>query len=121
MTTDHVTSAAVTRARDEVCALHAALVQNNLVAWTSGNISARVPGTGLMVIKPSGVAYADLTPESMVLCDLDGHAVEDGFSPSSDTATHASLPAPARGGRGGAHPLHVRHRVGRPGGRPCRA
>jgi L-ribulose-5-phosphate 4-epimerase len=42
-----------------------------------------------MVIKPSGVAYADLTPGSMVVCDLDGHAVDDGFSPSSDTATHA--------------------------------
>ena len=46
-------------------------------------------GTDLMVIKPSGVAYEDLTPESMVLCDLDGNAVEKGFSPSSDTATHA--------------------------------
>ncbi len=94
MTTDHATPAAVTRARDEVCALHAALVENNLVAWTSGNISARVPGAGpggadLMVIKPSGVAYADLTPGSMVVCDLDGHAVDDGLSPSSDTATHA--------------------------------
>ena len=52
-------------------------------------MSARVPGTDLMVIKPSGVAYADLTPGSMVLCDLDGQPVEDGYSPSSDTATHA--------------------------------
>ena len=42
-----------------------------------------------MVIKPSGVAYADLTPGNMVLCDLDGQPVEDGYSPSSDTATHA--------------------------------
>ena len=94
MTTDHVTSAAVARARDEVWALHAALVENNLVAWTSGNISARVAGAGrggtdLMVIKPSGVSYEDLTPESMVLCDLDGNAVEKGFSPSSDAKTHA--------------------------------
>ena len=80
---------AISRARAEVCALHAALVQNNLVAWTSGNVSARVAGTGLMVIKPSGVAYPDLTPGNMVLCDLDGQPVEDGFSPSSDTATHA--------------------------------
>jgi L-ribulose-5-phosphate 4-epimerase len=94
MTTDHATYTAITRAREGVCALHAALVDNGLVAWTSGNISARVPGAGhggadLMVIKPSGVAYPDLTPESMVLCDLDGNAVDDALSPSSDTATHA--------------------------------
>ena len=94
MSTDQAHSAAISRARSDVCTLHAALVENNLVAWTSGNISTRVPGAGpgsadLMVIKPSGVAYDDLTPESMVLCDLEGNAVEDGFSPSSDTATHA--------------------------------
>ena len=94
MTTDHATPAAVTSARESVCALHAALVENSLVAWTSGNISARVPGAGprgadLMVIKPSGVAYADLTPGSMVLCDLDGNTMDGGLSPSSDTATHA--------------------------------
>jgi L-ribulose-5-phosphate 4-epimerase len=41
--------------RETVCALHAELVRNNLVAWTSGNVSARVPGAGLMAIKPSGV------------------------------------------------------------------
>jgi L-ribulose-5-phosphate 4-epimerase len=82
-------SAAISDTRTEVCALHAALVQNSLVAWTSGNVSARVPGADLMVIKPSGVEYADLTPASMVLCDLDGNPVEDGYSPSSDTATHA--------------------------------
>jgi L-ribulose-5-phosphate 4-epimerase len=81
--------AAIADTRAEVCALHGALVENNLVAWTSGNVSARVPGADLMVIKPSGVGYADLTPASMVLCDLDGSPVEDGLSPSSDTATHA--------------------------------
>jgi L-ribulose-5-phosphate 4-epimerase len=86
---EHAISAAISRTRAEVCALHAALVENNLVAWTSGNVSARVPGTDLMVIKPSGVAYADLTPENMVLCDLDGQPVEDEYSPSSDTATHS--------------------------------
>ena len=87
--TDHAISTAITHAREEVARLHAALVDNNLVAWTSGNVSARVPGADLMVIKPSGIAYADLTPGTMVLCDLDGNAVGDGFSPSSDTATHA--------------------------------
>ena len=75
--------------------LHADLAAAGLVAWTSGNISARVPGESLMVIKPSGVSYAELTPESMVVCDLDGRVVEDPavnpsrYQPSSDTATHA--------------------------------
>jgi L-ribulose-5-phosphate 4-epimerase len=93
MTMDPATAAAVARTRSEVCDLHAALVENNLVAWTSGNVSARVPGTGpgggLLVIKPSGVGYAELTPESMVVCDLDGTPVDGEYSPSSDTATHA--------------------------------
>jgi L-ribulose-5-phosphate 4-epimerase len=89
MSTGHASSAAaISVARAEVSRLHAALVENNLVAWTSGNISARVPGTELMVIKPSGVAYPDLTPETMVVCDLDGQVVEGTLSPSSDTATH---------------------------------
>ena len=78
--------------RETVCALHAELVRNNLVAWTSGNVSARLPGSDLMVIKPSGVSYDDLTPESMVVCDLDGEAVSaNQLSPSSDTATHAYI------------------------------
>jgi L-ribulose-5-phosphate 4-epimerase len=81
--------------RQAVCDLHAELAASGLVAWTSGNISARVPGADLMVIKPSGVGYGELTPESMVVCDLDGKAVEDcavnhtRYRPSSDTATHA--------------------------------
>jgi L-ribulose-5-phosphate 4-epimerase len=81
--------AALREARIQVSDLHAELVTAGLVAWTSGNISARVPGTELMVIKPSGVSYPDLTPESMVVCDLDGQVVEGSLSPSSDTATHA--------------------------------
>ncbi len=84
---------ALAAARREVCDLHAALVENGLVAWTSGNVSARVPGTGgspdLMVIKPSGISYAGLTPESMVVCDLAGNRVAGELSPSSDTAAHA--------------------------------
>jgi L-ribulose-5-phosphate 4-epimerase len=75
--------------RVEVDALHAELVRNNLVAWTSGNVSARAGD--LIVIKPSGISYDDLTPESMVLCDLDGKPVGQGLSPSSDTATHAYI------------------------------
>ncbi len=87
-----VESREVAALREAVCALHAELVRNNLVAWTSGNVSARLPGSDLMVIKPSGVSYGDLTPESMVVCDLDGMAVSaNGLSPSSDTATHAYI------------------------------
>jgi L-ribulose-5-phosphate 4-epimerase len=89
MSIDSAVTTAVREARAQVASLHAELVTAHLVAWTSGNISARVPGTDLMVIKPSGVAYADLTPESMVVCDLDGQVVEGPLSPSSDTATHA--------------------------------
>ncbi|MEV4247958.1 L-ribulose-5-phosphate 4-epimerase [Streptosporangium canum] len=75
--------------RETVCALHRELVRNNLVAWTAGNVSGRVPGEDLFVIKPSGVPYDDLTPEAMVVCDLEGDLVEGAFSPSSDTAAHA--------------------------------
>ena len=79
----------VAELREIVSDLHAELPRNGLVVWTSGNVSARVPGADLMVIKPSGVGYDDLTPESMVVCDLDGNPVSDGYTPSSDTATHA--------------------------------
>ena len=77
----------VAELREIVSDLHAELPRNGLVAWTSGNVSARIPGADLMVIKPSGIGYDDLTPESMVLCDLDGNTVSDGYSPSSDTAS----------------------------------
>ncbi len=91
MTGDQATEAAIAQVRRAVAGLHAELVSNGLVAWTSGNISARVPGTGLMVIKPSGVAYRDLTPESMVVCDLAGARLGGGLAPSSDTASHAYI------------------------------
>jgi L-ribulose-5-phosphate 4-epimerase len=77
------------RVRRTVCDLHAELPRGGLVVWTSGNISARVPGTDLMVIKPSGVSYGDLTPESMVVTDVDGRVVDGAYAPSSDTAAHA--------------------------------
>jgi L-ribulose-5-phosphate 4-epimerase len=80
---------AVEAVKADVCALHAYLPAAELVAWTSGNVSARVPGTELMVIKPSGVEYADLTPESMVVCDLHGNKIEGDYAPSSDTGSHA--------------------------------
>jgi L-ribulose-5-phosphate 4-epimerase len=74
--------------REEMYRLHLELPKNNLVAWTSGNISGRDPSTGLVVIKPSGVMYSDLTPEQMVVLDIDGNIVEGTLKPSSDTATH---------------------------------
>jgi L-ribulose-5-phosphate 4-epimerase len=80
---------AVARMRDDVCRLHAELVRYELVAWTAGNVSGRIPGEDLMVIKPSGVSYDDLTPESLVVCSLDGSVVEGDYAPSSDTASHA--------------------------------
>jgi L-ribulose-5-phosphate 4-epimerase len=89
--------------RVEVSALHAELPRHGLVVWTSGNLSARVPapqrGLGLrggdegdlMVIKPSGVLYDELTPDAMVVCDLNGEAVEGTLAPSSDAATHGYI------------------------------
>ncbi|MDA8437974.1 MAG: L-ribulose-5-phosphate 4-epimerase [Propionibacterium sp.] len=79
----------VERLKREVAALHAELPRNNLVVWTAGNVSARVPGADLLVIKPSGVSYDDITPEAMVVCDLDGNLIEGDRKPSSDTAAHA--------------------------------
>jgi L-ribulose-5-phosphate 4-epimerase len=75
--------------RRDVCALHAELTRYQLVVWTAGNVSARVPGHDLLVIKPSGVAYDQLTPENMVVCDLEGRVVEGEHAPSSDTEAQA--------------------------------
>ena len=75
--------------REQVAVLHAELVRYGLVVWTAGNVSGRVPGHELLVIKPSGVSYDELTPESMIVCDLDGTVVEGDLAPSSDTAAHA--------------------------------
>lgn len=77
--------------RTEVCQLHAELPKNNLVAWTSGNISARDAATGQVVIKPSGLRFDDLTPENMVIVDLRGRVLEGGLQPSSDTASHCYI------------------------------
>lgn len=74
--------------REELVVLHRELPKNNLVTWTSGNVSARDLQTGLVVIKPSGIRYEDLTPESMVVVDLEGKVVEGKYKPSSDTFAH---------------------------------
>ncbi|WP_374946284.1 L-ribulose-5-phosphate 4-epimerase [Agreia sp.] len=84
---------AIARVRADVAALHGELVRYGLVTWTGGNISGRVPGADLFVIKPSGVDYDALTPGNMILCDLDGEVIAgtpgSERSPSSDTAAHA--------------------------------
>ncbi len=103
MTAGAGSAGAIGEIRAELCRLHAALVESNLVAWTSGNVSARVPGTDLMVIKPSGIAYSDLTPQAMVVCDLAGTPVDGELSPSSDTATHAYVYRNMAGVGGVAH------------------
>jgi L-ribulose-5-phosphate 4-epimerase len=77
--------------RRKVAQLHDELPAHGLVSWTGGNISGRVPGLELFVIKPSGVRYADLTAESMVVCDLNGEVVDGSLRPSSDTAAHAYI------------------------------
>lgn len=93
-TTDQQSVAVV---RKRVAALHAELPRNELVVWTAGNVSERVPalesGYELFAIKPSGVSYDELAAENMVVCALDGEKIDDGtpdtLQPSSDTAAHA--------------------------------
>jgi L-ribulose-5-phosphate 4-epimerase len=74
--------------REEVCQLHLELPKNNLVKWTGGNVSARDPKSGHVVIKPSGMRYEVLRPEHMVILDLGGEVIEGDLKPSSDTAAH---------------------------------
>jgi L-ribulose-5-phosphate 4-epimerase len=76
-------------ARKDLAELHTMLWNAGLVVWTGGNISQRIEGGFL--IKPSGVEYSNLTPNSMVLCDLDGNSIDGKSSPSSDTASHAYI------------------------------
>jgi L-ribulose-5-phosphate 4-epimerase len=75
--------------RRTVADLHSELTRYQLVIWTAGNVSARVPGHELMVIKPSGVSYDELNADAMVVTDLQGNLVEGERQPSSDTAAHA--------------------------------
>jgi len=74
--------------KQKLCDLHQELPRNNLVAWTSGNVSLRDPKTGYIVIKPSGVRYEDLRSEHMVVVDLQGKILDGQLKPSSDTASH---------------------------------
>jgi L-ribulose-5-phosphate 4-epimerase len=75
--------------REHVAALHAELTRYELVTWTSGNVSERVPGEDLFVIKGSGVSYDELTWEGITVCDFEGRVVDGVKAPSSDTDAHA--------------------------------
>ncbi|MFP1713410.1 L-ribulose-5-phosphate 4-epimerase [Gardnerella vaginalis] len=85
------TQSELKQVRELVSNLHDQLIKWNLVVWTAGNVSQRLHTADLMVIKPSGVRYERLTPESMIVCDLDGNVVDGSYSPSSDTASHAYI------------------------------
>ena len=74
--------------REQVWRLHLELPRNGLVRWTGGNVSARDPETGYVVIKPSGVHYESLRPEHLVTVSLDGQRIEGDLKASSDTASH---------------------------------
>ena len=74
--------------KDQIYLANLELPKNGLVAWTSGNVSGLDRQTGLMVIKPSGVRYENLTPDQMVVVDLHGKIIEGNLKPSSDTASH---------------------------------
>jgi L-ribulose-5-phosphate 4-epimerase len=116
---------AIARTRDEVARLHEELVRYELVVWTGGNVSARVPGADLFVIKPSGVSYDDLAPENQILCDLDGTVIPNtpGWerSPSSDTAAHAYIyrNMPAVGGVVHTHSTYATAWAARGEAIPC--
>ena len=74
--------------RQQVWQLHLDLPKNDLVKWTGGNISARDPESGYVVIKPSGVRYQSLRPHHLVVVDAGGNKLEGNLKPSSDTASH---------------------------------
>ena len=77
--------------KEQVCKANLDLVEHGLVIFTWGNVSAIDRATGLVVIKPSGVAYDRMKPGDMVVVDLDGRVVEGDLKPSSDAPTHLVL------------------------------
>lgn len=77
--------------KEQVCAANKMLPQYGLVSFTWGNVSGIDRDSGLIVIKPSGVEYAEMTPEDMCVVGLDGNRAEGRLRPSSDTPTHIEL------------------------------
>jgi L-ribulose-5-phosphate 4-epimerase len=80
-----------THIQEEAYAANMQLPQLGLVLFTFGNVSAADHSLGVFAIKPSGVAYEELSPDKMVIVDFDGVTVEGSLRPSSDTKTHAVL------------------------------
>lgn len=74
-----------------VCQLNRRLLDEHLVAWTSGNVSQRLSDGSGFYIKPSGVSYSELQPEMIVKCDFDGNSMQGTMRPSSDAASHAYI------------------------------
>jgi L-ribulose-5-phosphate 4-epimerase len=89
--------------REEAFEANREIPRRSLAIYTWGNVSAFDPGQGVFAIKPSGVAYDELTPESMVVVDLEGSIVEGKLNPSSDTKTHQVLYRAFPGIRGITH------------------
>lgn len=77
--------------KEKVCAANKKLVSSGLVILTWGNVSAIDRASGLVVIKPSGVSYDEMTADDMVVMDMDGIVVEGSLRPSSDTPTHLAI------------------------------
>lgn len=75
----------------KVCEANLLLPKHGLITFTWGNVSGLDRESGLVVIKPSGVPYEGMTPDDMVVTDLDGNIVEGRWKPSSDTPTHVEL------------------------------
>ena len=95
--------------RQAVYAANMELPRRNLVTYTWGNVSGILREEGLVVIKPSGVEYEDLTPDLLAVVDLEGNTVEGTLNPSSDTRTHLELyrAFPALGGIVHTHSPHA--------------
>jgi L-ribulose-5-phosphate 4-epimerase len=89
--------------REQAYEANLELKRRNLAIYTWGNVSAFDPDRGIFAIKPSGVEYDKLTPEMMVLVDLDGKVTEGSFKPSSDTKTHLVLYREFKNIRGVTH------------------
>jgi L-ribulose-5-phosphate 4-epimerase len=81
----------LTTLREEVLEANLELVRRGLVLYTFGNVSGIDRGEGLVAIKPSGVPYEELTPETIVISDLSGNIVDGNLRPSSDLPTHIEL------------------------------
>jgi L-ribulose-5-phosphate 4-epimerase len=77
--------------KKRVCTANLDLVENGLVIHTWGNVSGKDSGTGLVVIKPSGVKYEGMKPSDMVVVDMTGKVIEGKYKPSTDTPTHLVL------------------------------